>query len=105
MIFISCEKLFPLLRYLNFCPDFLVRKSRLISNFMTSQTGQQIITISIFSNISRSKGNQTMKFGQLKVYNMRNIFLKESYAKCGGKASTRAFYKKSKYSISLDQQS
>ena len=27
-------------------------------------------------NISRSKGNQTMKFGQLIEYNMRNIFLK-----------------------------
>ena len=32
---------------------------------MTSQTGQQIITIQILPNISRSKGNQTMKFGQL----------------------------------------
>ena len=46
-----------------------------------------------------------MKCGQLIVYNMRNIFLKKSNAKCGGKASTKAFYKKSKYSISVDQQS
>ena len=29
------------------------------------QTGQQIITIQIWPNISRSKGNQTMIFGQL----------------------------------------
>ena len=41
-----------------------------------------------------------MKFGQLIEYEMRNIFLKE---KCGGEASPRPFYKKSKLSISLDQ--
>ena len=28
------------------------------------------------NNISRSKGNQTMKFGQLIEYNMKNILLK-----------------------------
>ena len=33
-------------------------------------------------NISRIRGNQTMKFGQLIEYNMRNIFLEKSYAKC-----------------------
>ena len=27
-------------------------------------------------NISRGKGNQTIKFGELMEYNMRNIFLK-----------------------------
>ena len=32
---------------------------------MTSQPGWQIILIHLLSNISRSKGNQTMKFGQL----------------------------------------
>ena len=35
---------------------------------------------------------------------MRNIFLETSYTKCGGEASPRNFYKKSKLSISLDQQ-
>ena len=39
-----------------------------------SQTGQQIITIHILSNISERKDNQAMKFGQLMEYNMRNIF-------------------------------
>ena len=53
----------------------LIRKIRVISNFMTSQPGQQIITIHIFPNISRIKGNQTMKFGQLIEYNKGNIFL------------------------------
>ena len=42
---------------------------------MTSKTEQQIIIIYILPNISRSKGKETMKFGQLKEYNMRNIFL------------------------------
>ena len=32
----------------------------------------------ILSNISRSKVKQTMKFGQLIKYNMKNIFLKKS---------------------------
>ena len=43
--------------------------------FMMSQTGTKTITISILPDISRSKGNQTMKFGQLREYNLRNIFL------------------------------
>ena len=54
-------------------------------------------------NISRSKGNQTMKFGQLIECNMRNIVLKKSYTKCGGEASPRPFSKNLKLSISLDQ--
>ena len=41
---------------------------------MTSQTGQQMTTIHILPNISRSKVNQTMKFGQLIEYNMRKFF-------------------------------
>ena len=36
---------------------------------MTSEPGQQTITIHILPNISRSKGNQTMKFGQLIKHN------------------------------------
>ena len=35
------------------------------------------------SNISRSKGIQTMKFGRLIEYNIWNIFLEKSYPKCG----------------------
>ena len=56
---------------------------------MTSQTGKQTIAIQTLPNISGSKGNQTMKFGQLKEYNMRNIFLEKSYTKCGGKGIPR----------------
>ena len=42
---------------------------------MTSQPGLQTIAIQILSNISQSKGNQIMKFGQLIEYNKINIFL------------------------------
>ena len=45
-----------------------------------SQTGKQTIAIHKLPNISRSKGNQTMKFGQLIEYNMRNIFFKKNHA-------------------------
>ena len=41
---------------------------------MTSQPGLQTIAIHILPNISQSKGNQKMKFGQLIEYNKRNIF-------------------------------
>ena len=51
---------------------------------MTSQSGKQKITMRIFPNILRSKANQTMKFGQLTEYNMRNVFLEKSYTKCKG---------------------
>ena len=44
----------------------LDKKLRLISKFLTSKTGQQIIIRYLkWSNISRSKGNRAMKFGQL----------------------------------------
>ena len=36
---------------------------------MTSQPGLQAIAIYILPNISQSKGNQAMKFGQLMEYN------------------------------------
>ena len=42
---------------------------------MMSRPGVQVIAIHILANISQSKGNQTMKFGQLIEYNKRNIFL------------------------------
>ena len=43
---------------------------------MTSQLGSQTIAIHILPDISQSKGNQTMKFGQLIEYK-RNIFLQK----------------------------
>ena len=70
---------------------------------MTSQPGKQTIAIHILTNISRSKGNQTMKFGQLIEYDMRTIFLEKSFSKCGRETIPRPFSKKSKFIISLDQ--
>ena len=42
---------------------------------MASQLGYQTILIHTLPNISRIKGNQKIKFGQLIECNMRNIFL------------------------------
>ena len=63
---------------------------------MTSQPTKRTSAIHILPNISRSKGNQTIQFGQLIEYNMRNIFLEKSYSKFGGGNVPRAFSKKSK---------
>ena len=41
---------------------------------MASQSGLQTIGRRILSNISQSKSNQTMKFGQLIKYSKANIF-------------------------------
>ena len=49
--------------------------------FMTSQAGQQKNTIHILPNISKNKGNQTVKFEQLLEYKMRNIFFEKVYTK------------------------
>ena len=75
----------------------LIKKIRLISNFMT------YFIIHILPNISRSEGNQTMKFGQSMECNMRNIFIEKSYIKSGGETSPRPFSAKLKLRISLDQ--
>ena len=80
-----------------------IRKIRLISKSMTSPPGYQTIAIHILPNISRSKDNQAIKFGQLIAYNMRNIFFGKSYTKCAGETTPRLLSKKSKLSISLDQ--
>ena len=70
---------------------------------MTSQPGEQTILMQILPNISRSKGNQTMKFGQLIEYDMSNIFPEKSSTKYSGETSPRPFSGTLKLSISLDQ--
>ena len=44
---------------------------------MKSDPDQQIIVIHILPDISRSKGNQTMKYGQLIDYSMGIIFIEK----------------------------
>ena len=66
---------------------------------MTSNLVSKIV-IHILPNISRRKGNQTMKFGRLIESHMRNIFLEKSYTKYSVEASHRPFSEKLKLSIS-----
>ena len=100
-LFISPQTDFSFSRYLSFCLDFLVmqqngliRKIGLMSNFMKSKLGYPTIVVHILPNISRSKDNQTMKFGQLIEYNMTKNFLEKSYIECCRGTSSRQFSEK-----------
>ena len=68
---------------------------------MTSQAEKQRISMHILPNVSRNKGNQTMKFGQFLEYNI-NIFLEKSFIKWDGKTIPRPFSKKSNLNIFVD---
>ena len=59
---------------------------------MTSQPGFQTIAIHVLPNISQSKGNQTVKFGQSMEYNKRNIFLEKLCGKWGKETSYRLLF-------------
>ena len=72
----------------------MIKKIGLISKFIMSQPGEQTIAIHILPNISKSKGSQAMKFGQLIEYNMRNIFVEKLYRKCDEETIPRLFSKK-----------
>ena len=69
-----------------------IRKIGITSKFMASQPGSQTVAIHILSSISKSKGNQTMKFGQLIEYNKRNIFLQNLCGKWGRETSFRPLF-------------
>ena len=86
---------------LGYAENSLFRKLKSISEIITSQIGLQITLIDILPNILRRKRYQAMKFGQLIAQNMKSIYLGKSYIKCGGEASPRHFYKKSKLSLSV----
>ena len=57
---------------------------------MTSKPGKQVTAIHILSNISKSKGNKTMKFRHLIKHKIRNIILEKS------ETVSRSFSKKIK---------
>ena len=59
---------------------------------MTSQPGLQTIAIHILANISQSKINQTMKFGQLIRYNKENFVLQKLCRKCASETSSRPLF-------------
>ena len=50
----------------------------------------------ILPSISRSKGNHTMKLGQLIEYSKINIFIQKSHRKWGRETSSRPFFAFSK---------
>ena len=83
----------------------LDKTAKVIFKNYDSQAGKQTTAVHILPDISRSKGNQTIKLGQLIKFNMRNIFLKKSCTACSGVTRPRPFLKKSKLNICLDQQS
>ena len=76
MTFWSCRK------------NDLIRKTRLTSKFMTWQLGLQTIAVHVLSNISQSKGKQTMKFGQI-IEHKRIMFLQKLCRKRGRETSSR----------------
>ena len=59
---------------------------------MTSQAGLQTIARHILFNISESRGNQTMKFGQLIKYNKRNIFFQKLCRRWDKQTSSRPLF-------------
>ena len=71
----------------------MIRNFRLISKFIMSSHAKQIITIHILPNISRSKDNLRMKFGQLVVYNMIIFFLKSHIQNVMEKLVSESFLK------------
>ena len=68
-----------------------IRKLWLISKSVTSQTWQQIITIT--QNISKSKGNQAIKFGLLIKYSENNNFLDHAENEVGTLVQDHFFLK------------
>ena len=60
---------------------WLNKKAMFEFKFMTPQTRRLSVTIHILSYISRSKGNQAIKFHELIKYSVRNICLQKSCRK------------------------
>ena len=56
------------------------KRAKVISRFVTSRTGKQTIVINILPDISKTKSNQTKKFGRLIEYSVRNLFFFENEA-------------------------
>ena len=72
---------------------------------MTSKTGKQIITIHILPNISRSKGNKIMKFGQFINVTWKIPFSKNYMQNVVENLVPDLLLKNQLFTISLDQQS
>ena len=70
------------LRNLNICPNFFVHLGKSLDKkmvdfeIMNLKSEKQTVAIHILSNISKRKGNQTTKFGQLIQYKVGDFFIK-----------------------------
>ena len=81
MLLISPWKFFLFSTYLNFCPKFFGH----LGKWLNKKAKVDFKIYDVFcwetnncnTHVSRSKGNQTMKFDQLIEYNLRNIYLEE----------------------------
>ena len=73
---------------------------------ITSQSVQQAIKVRILPNISRNKGNKTIKSGQLTGYNKKNIFLKNHAENVTGRLVSELFlfFKKALYEVTVSPQ-
>ena len=79
--------------YLSFCSDFCDPVGRWLDDKANINCKIYDVTNynTILHNISRIKDNCTIKFSQLAEYNIKNIFLKITYSKCGAEASPTTF--------------
>ena len=86
----ACQSVISIMLQSNFsCKSAAYFQNNFLQNnknheFITA--GKQTIAIHILLNIGRSKGNQSMKLGQLIKCEIKNDFVKESYTKCCGVA-------------------
>ena len=103
VLFCSKDNYFFCLNFWIMQKNSLIRK--LISKFITPPAEKQTIALHILSNISRSKGNQAMKVCPLIEYETRNILFEKLCTKRGGKTIPRPYSEKSKFTISLNQES
>ena len=62
-------------------------------------TGQQTITLHVLPNISRSKGNQAIKFGQLIQYSVKNVFSEIMQKLRSGEWFQTSFFEKALYKV------
>ena len=107
MIFTSSYKLFWFSRYLIFVLTFLViqkkqldQKDRVNFKFHDITTWLKTITIYILSNISRIKGNQIMKIGQLIDIPRKTFFFKNHAENEAGRlVSDLLLFKKGLYEV------
>ena len=93
------------LKIFNFCVELLVMLKKDKVNFKIYEftTWEKSSCIHILPNISKNKGNQTVKFGQLVECSVKNIFLKKPYTKFNAETISKPFSEKSKLNISVDQ--